>query len=304
MEHLDLNQVRTFVRLAQAGSFTKAAEVLRQPKSRISRRLAALERDLGIQLIYRTTRQFQLTEAGRAYFERCRGLVEGLESLSAEMSETTADISGLIKITASDDMGVTILPEVLNEFTKMHPRIRFELFLSQAYVDLVKESVDVALRIGNLKDSSLRVKKITTIRSILVASPGFMERYRQADNIDNLETVPFLSLNSPNKLELWRVSDSKKMTLKVNTVLAANNPAMIARMAALGRGIALVPEFLCGEYLRAGSLIHIHKGLRGVEGAVSLVTPEQKEVAPKVKKFMDFAAKRLKDRLDSKGTVT
>jgi DNA-binding transcriptional LysR family regulator len=144
MEQLDLNQVRTFVRLVQAGSFTKAAEVLRQPKSRISRRLAALECDLGIQLIYRTTRQFQLTEAGRAYFERCRGLVEGLESLSAEMSETTADISGLIKITASDDMGVTILPEVLNEFTKMHPRIRFELFLSQAYVDLVKESVDVA----------------------------------------------------------------------------------------------------------------------------------------------------------------
>lgn len=172
MEQLDLNQIRTFVKLVQSGSFTKAAEVLRQPKSRVSRRLAALEKDLGVQLIYRTTRQFQLTETGRTYYERAQGLIDGLESLSLEVNEATTEVSGVIRVTASDDMGLKYLPIILDEFSKLYPRIRFEIVLSQAYVDLVKESVDVALRIGALKDSSLRVRKVGFLKNILVCDAG------------------------------------------------------------------------------------------------------------------------------------
>lgn len=299
MEQLDLNQIRTFVKLVQAGSFTKAAEVLHQPKSRVSRRLAALERDLGIQLVYRTTRQFQLTDAGRAYYERSRGLVEGLESLSAELSEEVADVSGWLKVTASDDMGVLNLPDIFADFAKLHPRVRFELLLSQAYVDLVKESVDVAVRIGILKDSNLRVKKVATLKSIIVASPGFVERYRQADDFDNLSTLPFLTLNSQNKLDVWRISDGKKMTVKVDPVMTANNPNMIVQMAIHGRGIAMVPEFIAAEHIRAGRLIQLHRGFRGQEIPISLVSPEQKEIPMKTKKFIDFAAKRLKEKFEN-----
>ncbi|MBO9666239.1 MAG: LysR family transcriptional regulator [Bdellovibrio sp.] len=299
MEQLDLNQIRTFVKLVQAGSFTKAAEVLHQPKSRVSRRLAALERDLGIQLVYRTTRQFQLTDAGRAYYERSRGLVEGLEALSAELNEAVADVSGWLKITASDDLGVLYLPDVLAEFSKMHPRVRFEVMLSQAYVDLVKESVDVAIRIGQLKDSSLRVKKVHTLKSILIASPGFLERFRGAEDVDNLETLPFLSLGNQSKIDLWRNTDGKKITAKVNSVFAVNNPMMIVQMALVGKGFGMVPEFLAAEHIKAGRLVHLHRGMRGQEVPISLVTPEQKEVPLKVKKFMDFAAKRLKERFEN-----
>jgi DNA-binding transcriptional LysR family regulator len=299
MEQLDLNQIRTFVKLVQAGSFTKAAEVLHQPKSRVSRRLAALERDLGIQLVYRTTRQFQLTDAGRAYYERSRGLVEGLESLSAELSEEVADVSGWLRITASDDLGVLLMPDILADFSKQHPRVRFELMLSQAYVDLVKESIDVAVRIGILKDSNLRVKKVATLKSVMVASPGFLERYRQADDLENLGTLPFLSLNSQNKLDLWRTADGKKMTVKVDPVFSANNPNMIVQMALQGRGIGMVPEFIVAEHIRAGRLIHLYRSLRGQEIPVSLVSPEQKEVPMKTKKFIDFAAKRLKEKFES-----
>ncbi|QDK46429.1 LysR family transcriptional regulator [Bdellovibrio sp. ZAP7] len=299
MEQLDLNQIRTFVKLVQAGSFTKAAEVLHQPKSRVSRRLAALERDLGIQLVYRTTRQFQLTDAGRAYYERSRGLVEGLESLSAELSEEVADVSGWLRLTASDDLGVLLLPDILADFAKQHPRVRFEMLLSQAYVDLVKESIDVAVRIGILKDSNLRVKKVATLKSVMVASPGFLERYRQADDLENLSTLPFLSLNSQNKLELWRTADGKKMTVKVDPVFSANNPNMIVQMALQGRGIGMVPEFIVAEHIRSGRLIHMYRSLRGQEIPVSLVSPEQKEIPMKTKKFIDFAAKRLKEKFES-----
>ena len=169
MEQLDLNQIQTFVKLAQAGSFTKAAQILRQPKSRVSRRLAALEKELGVQLIYRTTRQFQLTETGRAFYEKAQGLIAGLEALSAEVSDTTTQIAGVIRITASDDMGVKYLPPILDEFSRLHPQIQFDVVLTQSYVDLVKESIDVALRIGHLKDSSLRAKKVGSLKNIFIA---------------------------------------------------------------------------------------------------------------------------------------
>ncbi|MGE9746634.1 LysR family transcriptional regulator [Bdellovibrio bacteriovorus] len=295
MEQLDLNQIRTFVKLVQSGSFTKAAEVLKQPKSRVSRRLSALEKDLGVQLIYRTTRQFQLTEMGRIYYERARGLIEGLETLTGEVSESTAEISGVIRVTASDDMGVKHLPLIVDEFTRQYPRVRFDLYLTQAYVDLVKESVDVGIRIGNLKDSSLRARKIGTVRNLLVASPGFLERYRVGEDLTKLAAAPFLGLTQQPKLEVVRSSDGKRLTLKTNPIVTANNPEMLLNLARLGKGYAFVPEFLCKEELRDGRMVQIHKNLRGDEVSVSLVSPDTKETSQKVKRFMDFAYKRLKE---------
>lgn len=297
MEQLDLNQIRTFVRLVQTGSFTKAAEVLRQPKSRVSRRLAALERDLGAQLIYRTTRQFQLTEVGRSFYDRAKNLIEGLESLSSEISEGTAEVSGLIKVTASDDMGGKHLPAILDEFSRLYPQVRFELLLSQAYVDLVKESVDVAIRIGNLKDSSLRVRKIGTVKNIFVASPGFIERYRHYEDLTQIAQLPFIGMTSMQKIEVLKGTDAKKFSFKPNLSYSANNPAVLVELALLGKGIAYVPEFLCVDYIKSGRLVHIHKNLRGTEAPVSIVTPEQREVPLKVKKFSEFVGKRLKELL-------
>ncbi|MFS4460923.1 LysR substrate-binding domain-containing protein [Bdellovibrio sp. HCB2-146] len=295
MEQLDLNQIRTFIKIVQAGSFTKAAEVLRQPKSRVSRRMAALEKELGVQLIYRTTRQFQLTEIGRQFFERGRNLIEGLESLSSEISETTSEVSGLIRITASDDMGILYLPALLDEFCQVYPQVRFEILLTQSYVDLVKESVDVALRIGALKDSSLKVRKIGNVKSIFVASPGFLERYRQIEDLSMIHQWPFLSLKQQEKLDVYRDSDSKKITLKVKPTFSSNNPSMLVPLAVRGRGLGFVPEFLCREHIRSGRLVHVLKNLRSDEVPISLVTPDQKEVPLKVRKFIEFAAKRLKE---------
>lgn len=295
MEQLDLNQIRTFVRIVQAGSFTKAAELLHQPKSRVSRRLAALEKELGVQLIYRTTRQFQLTDSGRIYFERCKGLIEGLENLTAEMNETTSEVSGVIKITASDDMGASKLPLILDEFMRLYPRVRFEVLLSQAYVDLVKESIDVALRIGRLKDSSLKVKKVTSLRNVFVATPGLLERYRNADEFSELGKLPYISLGASNQVNTVRTTDGKKLTIKMNSIFSCNNPSLVVGMALCGRGLAYVPEFLVLEHLKSGRLVHIHKNLQSEEVPISFVMPEQKEVPLKVKKFVEFAGKRLKE---------
>lgn len=298
MEQLDLNQIRTFVRLVKTGSFTKTAQLMHQPKSRISRKLAALEKDLGVQLIYRTTRQFQLTETGRQFYERAQGLIEGLENLSNEVSEATAEVSGLIKVTAPDDMGVKNLPPLLDEFSKIYPLVFFELQLSQAYIDLVKESVDVAIRVGTLKDSSLRARKVGSVKNIFVATPGFLERYRSWEEVSQLSHLPFVGM-SGRGIEVVRSSDSKKIDIKPNYVFRANNPGALVEFALLGKGLAFVPEFLCVDHLRSGRLIHVHKNLRGPEVPINIVTPDQKEVPLKIKKFTEFIAKRLKETLAS-----
>lgn len=297
MEQLDLNQVRSFVQLVQAGSFTKAAAVLRQPKSRISRRLAALEKELGAQLIFRTTRQFQLTEVGRNYYERAKGLVEGLESLATEVSEARSEISGLIRLTASDDMGMRLLPTILDDFTKHYPQVRFELILTQAYIDLVKESIDAGIRIGHLKDSSLKVRKVGVVRNIFVATPGFLERYRHHDDINELGNLPFVAMTMIKKIEFVKGAEVRRLDLKVDPMFTSNNPAMLLEIALLGKGVAFLPEFLCREPIRTGRLIHLHKSYQGSEVPVHLVSPDQKETSLKVKKFLEFLAKRLKEIL-------
>lgn len=295
-KELDLNHVRAFVKLVQMGSVTKAAEYLKQPKSRLSRHLASLEKELGVQLIYRTTRQFQLTETGRIYYERCKGLVEGLESVAVEMSESSAEVSGWIRITAADDLGVNYLPKVLDEFSKLYPRICFDVILSQAYVDLVKESVDVALRIGQLRDSSLRARRIGYLRNIFVASPGFLERYKNLDNIEEVSRVPVVAMSPGNKVEVLRAGDARqKLILRLDPVAIGNNPALVAQLALQGKGLGFLPEFLCRPYLKDGRLVHLFKSWQSAEVPFNVVTPNQKEVPLRVKKFTEFAAKRLKD---------
>ncbi|MNK06208.1 HTH-type transcriptional regulator DmlR [compost metagenome] len=295
INELDLNHVRAFVRLVQLGSVTKAAAYLKQPKSRLSRHLSSLEQTLGVQLIHRTTRQFQLTEMGRTYYERCRSLVEGIESVTVEMSETNSEVSGWLKITAADDMGVLRLPDVIEEFSKQYPRVNFEFLLSQSYVDLVKESVDVALRVGHLKDSSLRARKVGSVKNIFVASPGFIERHRPPDHVEVVTQLPFVALSPGRKVDIVRPLDKQKLQLKTEPVCISNNPVMVMQMALIGKGIGFIPEFLCTHHIKAGRLVHLFKNWQSEEVPINLVTLDQKEVPLRLKKFMEFASKRLKD---------
>lgn len=296
---LDLNHVRAFVRLVQLGSFTKAAAFLKQPKSRLSRHLASLEEALGVQLVHRTTRQFQLTEMGRLYFEKCKTFIEGIESVTAEMSEANSEVSGVLKVTAADDMGILRLPEIFDEFSRLYPRVQFEVVLSQAYVDLVRENVDVALRVGQLKDSSLKARKVGAVRNIFVASPSFVERHRPPDHVEVITQLPFVALSPGKKVEIYRTSDKQALSLKTNPTFHSNNPMMLVRMALLGRGIAFVPEFLCDQAIREGRLVHLFKSWRGHEVPISLLSVDQKEVPLRVKKFLEFAGQKLKETLPS-----
>lgn len=293
MSVTDLNQVLIFVKVVDSGSFTKAAELLKQPKSRISRRLAALERSLGTQLIYRTTRQMQLTETGKDYYQRCAPLIQELEGANNAMTSHAVELSGTLRITAPEDYGKYILTPLIDEFIKRHPKLKIEVILAGAYLDLIQESIDVAVRIGHLKDAAMKSKRVTGISSILVASPAFLEKNPPLNKPEQLAQVACLSFRYANKNH-WRLFKEKQdVRVKVQGPLMANSPEFIYHFALLGRGVALIPEFLCADALQSGKLVHVLKGWTTDSVPVHLLTPAQKDIPAKTKAFMDFATGKL-----------
>ncbi|RYZ86122.1 MAG: LysR family transcriptional regulator [Proteobacteria bacterium] len=293
MVNIDLNQILVFVKVVQTGSMTKAAEALKQPKSRISRRLAALEKSLGTQLVYRTTRQMQLTESGRAYYQRCGPLIESLENANVGISTQSEELIGVLRVTAPEDYGKRILAPLIDEFIKRHPKLRIEVILSGTYLDLVKESIDVAIRVGHLKDASMRSKKITSVTSILVASPTLLEKYKAIVRPEQLSKIPCLTFQGGLRATWKLIKEGSEQKVKVEGPVSANAPDFIYHMALLGRGVGLVPAFLCQEALNDGTLVQILKGWTSEPTPIQLLSPAQKEVPPKTKAFIEFVSQRV-----------
>lgn len=294
MINIDLNQIMIFVKVVESGSLTKAAHLLNQPKSRISRRLAALEKTLGTQLIYRTTRQMQLTETGRDYYRRCAPLILDLENANNAMTTHAEELGGLLRITAPEDVANIILAPIIDEFLKVHPKIKIEMVLSGVYLDLVKESIDIAIRIGHLKDATMKSKKIGSITSILVASPSFLEKHPPISKPDHLAKTPCLVFES-GRTGLWRLFRERQETkVKVQGPIRANSPYFIYRMCLQGRGVGLVPAFLCVEDIARGRLVQVLKGWSSEAIPIQLLTPSHKEVPAQTKAFMNFAAEHAR----------
>jgi DNA-binding transcriptional LysR family regulator len=299
---VDLNQILTFVKVVDSGSFTKAAAVLNQPKSRISRRLAALEKALGAQLLYRTTRQMQLTETGKDYYRRCAPLIQDLENANNTLTTKSEQLSGVLRVTTPEDYGKNILAPLIDEFLKLHPKMKIEVVLAGAYLDLIKEAIDVAIRIGTLKDASMKSKKLSSIKSIVVASPAFLEKNVAITKPEHLSHVPCIDFStadfSKSKKQQWKLikdspKDDQEAKVKIFGAVSANSPEFVYHLALLGRGVAMVPEFLCEQAINDGKLIHLLKSWTSEPIPVHLLTPAQKEVPAKTRAFMDFLWARL-----------
>lgn len=291
---MDLNEIYVFSKVVEHGSFTKASEFLGIPKSRISRNVASLERELGVQLLYRTTRQIELTPAGKKYFQKCSNLFHELDSLNSEISSFSDDIQGLIAITAPEDIATRFLPRIASDFMLLNPRVRFDFYLTGRRVDLIKEPVDLALRIGKLQDSTLKARKIGELSSILVATPHFISRHKVASKIDDLNDLPKIGFGNLGKANPWvLIQNKREHTIIPNVNLMTNSMDMLLHLILENKGVGLLPTFIAREYLMRGELQQILPGAVTPALPIHFVTAPQKEIPLKVKKFMDFAAEKL-----------
>ena len=183
---MDLNRVAAFVRVVQDGSFTSAAKSLGLPKSSISRSVAQLEQELGLRLLHRTTRQLHLTEAGTAFFERASRALGDLKDARSAAADMSGDPSGRVRLTAPVDFGVAVLASIVTRFSRKHPRILIETVLTSRVVDLVGEGIDLGVRMGALRDSSLVAKRIGPLRSALFAAPKYLAKKGTPTTLEDL----------------------------------------------------------------------------------------------------------------------
>ena len=291
---MDLNQIYVFSKVVELGSFTRAAEFLGIPKSRISRNVSTLERELGVQLLYRTTRQIELTEAGRKYYQRSHLLIDDLDALNSEISKYSEDIAGMIRVTAPEDIALRFFPKLASEFMALYPRIQFDFYLTGRRVDLIKEPIDLALRVGHLKDSTLRARRIGEVVNILVASSYFLSKNLELTNITDLENIPCVGFATLGRREEWvLVANKKEVILKPNCNINTNTMDVLLQFILEHKGVGLLPTFIADEKIAKGELVHIFKGYHSHPLPLHFVTAPQKKMPLKVKRFMDFASEKL-----------
>lgn len=297
IRNIDLNKIIDFVRVVDLGNFTRAAEAMNERKAKLSRNLAILERELGVQLVYRTTRQFKLTDIGQQFYSESKKHLENLESSVLKIQNKDQAIQGKIKVTAPDDLGRLIITPLIYEFCLQHPKIDFEIHYTNQVLDIVKFGIDMAFRVGRMKDSTLLHKKAGHIELILVASPKYLEKMKNPLLIEDLHHHQILGLAGDDRLRwsLTSKSGSKTMTLKPH--ILANSFLAVLEFAILGQGIAFIPRFVANESLKSGQLTQILKTWTSEGGPVQVTLPNQKNIPRNIRLFFDYSAKRLSEIL-------
>ena len=291
-----LEDMAMFVRVVEAGSINKAAEQLNIAKSAVSRRLKDLETRLGSQLISRTTRQSNLTQAGEQYYQKVHHILSEVDALNEETSGTPTRIEGTLKMTAPLSFGLMHLNDVIDEYANQHPELKFELDFSDRHTDLIEEGFELAIRIRELQDSSYQAKRLALIRYTLCASPEYLERMGTPKTFDDLSEHEFLQygMSKSSAIELID-KQGKKHQVAVNGKIKANNGDFLREMAVKGHGIAFLPTFITYQALISGELVPILQQYQLPTLNAYAVYPKNRFLSQRCRYLIDFIAERFGD---------
>jgi DNA-binding transcriptional LysR family regulator len=286
-----LDDVSVFVKVVQAGSFSQAARLLSMPNTTVSAKVAALEKRLGVTLIQRTTRKLNVTEAGEAYFRRCVVALEELQAAETEVTSSQAAPQGVLRITAPVDAGHTILPCMVRAFLKEYPTMEVDLVITNRVVDLVAEGVDIAMRAGDLEDSSLIGKKFVSANMAFWGSPSFVKKHGMPTHPRELSQYEVIRFSAPDfsKLTLTHSNGKEKFNFSPKGRLSTDDLSVLKAFTLQGDGIGLLPTYLCEDELTRGKIVSILPQWYFSAGSFSLVYPAQKFISPKVHAFVKVA---------------
>jgi DNA-binding transcriptional LysR family regulator len=303
---VDPNDLLIFARVAELGSFSRAAERLGLPKSTVSRRLAALEQRMGERLLLRTTRRQTLTEFGLQLLEHARQVVAEVDAVSALREQRQAAPSGRLRVSMPSDFANLLLAESLAAFMALHPAITLELDLSPRRVDLLGEGFDVAVRMGDLPDDALLVaSKLTVMSQGLYASPDYLAAHgdpRQPDDLGRHTAVRLLRGNGePAGWTL--VQDGQRWDGVPPGRLNANSPEMLMRLARAGAGIAALPDGFAQPDVREGALRRVLPAWHLPSNTAWAVYPGRKLMPAKTHAFVDMLQAALKGCSDHAGAA-
>jgi DNA-binding transcriptional LysR family regulator len=291
----DVTAMLVFARVVELKGFSAAAAALGLSKSAVSKQISRLEDRLGTRLLNRTTRQLSLTEAGAAFYERCQR-VEA-EALAAEETVTRLAEAprGLLKVNAGMSFGTRHIAPALPDFLALCPELEVDLSLNDRLVDLVDEGYDLAVRIGQLNDSSLVARRLAPLRRMVVAAPSYLDKAGRPDHPSEIRGHDCLMYAYQSSGQSWHFKGPEgEAKLRTGGRLRMNNGDAILAACIAGQGMALLPSFICWEALAAGTLERVLPAWEdGVEGAIHAVFPASRNLSPKVRVFVDFLVTRF-----------
>jgi DNA-binding transcriptional LysR family regulator len=285
-----LSDLAVFVAVINAGSFTAAAAKLELSKSMVSKCVNRLEASLGARLLHRTTRRLRLTEAGSALYETSNSALSAIEDAQLAVSNLQGTPRGVLKVSASQAFGTVVLPAVVRQLEREHSGLSIELLLDDRHVDLVREGVDVALRItGEPPDSGMVYRRLGPNRQVVCASPDYLEKHGTPQTPQDLaahECIAHLQRATPR---LWHFTTPSggKTSVKINGRTAVTNALAVRACALQGLGIIELNSYIVGADISAGRLVRLLEGHKPGELSVYAVFPQRRFLAPKVRVFID-----------------
>ena len=284
----DLNDIAVFVKVAQFMSFSRAARALGMPVSTVSRKVASLENQLGVTLMQRTTRKLSLTAQGRAYYNQCSEPLSNLFDAESALTQTQKKPEGLLKISVPVIMGQKPFYEFISALLKKYPRVHVDLFITNLFVDLVADNIDVAIRFGELRDSTIIAKRIGRSVRYLVASPDYLKGRTAPAKPEDLTNHQCVLLNGRNNEAEWHlVNDRKSVKLHVSGPVSSRDFQSVSAFTYRGHGIGLLPSNYCEEEIRRRNLVRILPEWSSPEIFVHVIYPTRRFIPSKLQVFLD-----------------
>lgn len=289
------DEIEVFIKVAELGSFSAAASSLNLPQSTVSRRIQRLEDHLEVLLLNRTTRQVKVTAVGQEYYLKCFQILNNLLEANRSVKSLNEAPKGLLRITAPIESINIFLGQVIDDFLKLYPDIEVNVVASNTMVNPIEEGFDVAIRLANLKDSTLIARPLGRPRDYLCAAPAYLEKYGYPSDIENLGQHKCLLMSNPEPLSTWELNRGEEHKLVgVKGPVVVNSLLLLHKLTCGGHGIAKLPAYLCRENIDNGSLVTLFPDWSFPLRTLSVVYPSSRHLSANVRIFVDYLLEESK----------
>lgn len=300
---MDLNDLRYFALIVQHGGFTAAERVTHVHRSKLSRRMAQLEDDLGVRLLQRTTRRLALTDAGKVFYDHCTAMLIEAEAALDAVAMMRSEPAGTVRISCPVVMANFYVSQLIANFIVAHPKVRVELHSNDRNVNLIEERVDIAVRAGGggLTEPGLIARKIATGRFILVASPAYLEGKPTIEAVEDVADLDTVGSSLESEEQVWNLvhEDGRSIRLVHRPRMLCSELNAQYQAAISGVGIALLPERIALQGLKYGALTRVAAGWSTKEEDIHLLFVSRRGMLPSVRALLDYLVEHLPETLDA-----
>jgi len=294
----ELSTLRIFVMVVETENFTEAGRRLNIVPSTVSKHIAALEAQLKVQLIVRSTQQLSVTELGHQFYERCISILNEVEQAESEVGAYRAEPQGLLRVSVAPILAVRHIMPLVSDFLANHPKVSIDLNVSATSEDLIASGIDVAIRISNALDPNLIAVKLAPNERVYCASPAYLERHGYPKSVDDLVNHNCLIISNANQSEFWPVRrpDGTVDTVRVAGNFNSSNADTVRQALITGMGVGHVAHFIVDDHIAAGDLVELFPDQRVIRSNIFAVFPMRRNLPLKTREFVDYLKVEFRKR--------